>query len=79
MSVILLLYASSIGLTIFLDIGTQKHYQIVNISQMAESMGADKCKMVMGLNVFTREDVTSALKGKGKIDLNKFYFQVEKG
>ena len=47
--VILLFYANTIGLTIFLDIGTGKHRQIVNISQMAESMGADTCKMVLGL------------------------------
>lgn len=65
--VILLFYANTTGLTIFLDIGTGKHRQIVNISQMAESMGADNCKMVLGLYVFTGEDVTSSFKGKGKI------------
>ena len=65
--VILLFHAKTIGLTIFLDIGTGKHRQIVNVTQMAESMGADKCKMVLGLYVFTGEDVTSSFKGKGKI------------
>ncbi|XP_068234747.1 uncharacterized protein [Palaemon carinicauda] len=65
--VILLFHANTIGLTIFLDIGTGKHRQMVNISQTAESMGADKCKMVLGLYVFTGEDVTSSFKGKGKI------------
>ena len=65
--VILLFHVKTIGLTIFLDVGTGKHRQIVNVSQMAESMGADKCKMVLGLYVFTREDATSSFKGKGKI------------
>ena len=65
--VILLFHAKTIGLTIFLDIGTGKHRQIVNVTQMAESMGADKYKMVLGLYVFTGEDVTSSFKGKGKI------------
>ena len=65
--VILLFYVNTIGLAIFIDIGTGKYRQIVNISQMAESMGADKSKMVFGLHVFTGEDVTSSFKGKGKI------------
>ena len=65
--VILLFDAMTIGLTIFLDNGTGKHRQIVNVSQMAESMGSDKCKMVLGLHVFTGKNVTSSFKGKGKI------------
>ena len=65
--VILLFHAKTIGLTIFLAIGTGKHRQIVNVSQMAESMGADKYKMVLGLYLFTGQDVTSSFKGKGKI------------
>ena len=64
---ILLFYASSIALTIFIDIGTGKHRRIVNITQMAESMGVENCKMVLGLYVFTGEDVTSSFKGKGKV------------
>ena len=63
--VILLFHAKTIGLTVFLDTRTGK--QIVNVSQMVESMGADKYKMVLGLYVFTGEDVTSSFKGKGKI------------
>lgn len=64
---ILLIYANSIGISIFLDIGTGRHRKIITISEMAESMGADNCKMVLGLYVFTGEDVTSSFKGKGKI------------
>lgn len=65
--VILLFYAPSIGLTIFIDIGIGKHRKIVNVSEMAESMGTDKCSLVLGLYVFTGEDVTSSFKGKGKV------------
>ncbi|XP_068234228.1 uncharacterized protein [Palaemon carinicauda] len=52
--VILLFHYNTIGFTIFLDIGTGKHRQMVN-------------KMVLGLYVFTGEDITSSFKGKGKI------------
>ena len=65
--VILLFHAMTIGLTIFLDNGSGKRRQIVNVSQMAESMGADKCKMVPGLHAFTVKNVTSSFKRKGKI------------
>ncbi|XP_063959228.1 uncharacterized protein LOC135154916 [Lytechinus pictus] len=64
---ILLHYAQSIPITIYLDTGTGKHRQIVNVSELAESKGADYCTTVLGLFVFTGEDVTSAFKGKGKV------------
>ena len=64
---ILLHFAHAISLTIFLDFGTGKHRQIVNVSELAELKGADYCTMVLGLYVFTGEDVTSAFKGKGKV------------
>ncbi len=34
---------------------------------MAETKGADMCKIALGLYVFTGEEVTSSFKGKGKI------------
>ena len=64
---ILLHHAHSVALTIYLDTGTGKHCQIVNVSELAESKGADYCTTVLGLYVFTREDMTSAFKGKGKV------------
>ena len=64
---ILLHYAHSIPLTIYLDTGTGKHRQIVNVSEMSEPKGADHCTTMLGLYVFTGEDVTSAFKGKGKV------------
>ena len=68
---ILLHYAHSIPLTIYLDTGTGKHRQIVNVSEMSESKGADHCTTMLGLYVFTGEDVTSAFKGKRKVGLLK--------
>lgn len=64
---ILLHYAHSIPLTIYLDTGSGKHRQIVNVSELSESKGADYCTTMLGLYVFTGEDVTSAFKGKGKV------------
>lgn len=64
---ILLHHAPSIDLTIYLDTGTGKQRQIVNVSELAESKGAEYCTMTLGLYVFTGEDVTSAFKGKGKV------------
>ncbi|XP_072029165.1 uncharacterized protein [Amphiura filiformis] len=64
---ILLHHANSIPIAIYLDTGTGKHRQIVNVSELAQSKGADYCTTVLGLYVFTGEDVTSAFKGKGKV------------
>ena len=64
---ILLHYAHSIPLTIYLDTGSGKHRQIVNVSELSESKGADYYTTMLGLYVFTGEDVTSAFKGKGKV------------
>ena len=64
---ILLHHAHSIPLTIYLDTGTGKHRQIVNVSELAESKGPDYCTTILGMYVFTGEDVTSAFKGKGKV------------
>lgn len=65
--VILLHHAQSIALTIYLDIGTGKHRQIVNVNELAESKGAEYCTMILGFYVFTGEDAVSAFKGKGKV------------
>ena len=62
---ILLHYAHSIPLTINLDTGSGKHRQIVNVSELSESKGADYCSSMLGLYVFTGKYVTSAFKGKG--------------
>ena len=64
---ILLHHTPKISLTIYLDIGTGKHRQLINISELAESKGAEYCTTLLGLYVFTGEDVTSSFKGKGKV------------
>lgn len=66
---ILLHYAHSISLTIYLDTGDRR--QIVNVSELSESKGADYCTTMLGLYVCTGEDVTSAFQGKGKAELLK--------
>lgn len=64
---ILLHHASAIPLKIFLDTGSGKHRQLLNVTEIASSKGPDHCTMLLGLYVFTGEDVTSAFKGKGKV------------
>ena len=64
---IVLHYAHSIPITIYLDTGSRKHRQIINVSELSESKGADYYTALLGLYLFTGEDVTSALKGKGKV------------
>lgn len=64
---ILLHYAASIPINIYLDTGTGKNRKLVNVTELADSMGAEYCTAVLGLYVFTGEDVTSAFKGKGKV------------
>ena len=64
---ILLHHAQSIALTVFLDIGTGKHRQLVNVSKAAESLGVNYGNMLLGLYAFTGEDATSVFKEKGKI------------
>lgn len=64
---ILLHYVHSIPITIYLDTGSRKHRQIINVSELSESKGADYYTALLGLYLFTGEDVPSALKGKGKV------------
>lgn len=64
---ILLYHAHAIKLTVYLDTGSGKHRQLVNLSELAESLGEDYCATLLGFYVFTGEDCTSAFKGKGKI------------
>ena len=63
---ILLHHVASINLVIYIDIGTKKR-EIINITELAGNLGADYCTTLLGLYIFTGEDVTSAFKGKGKV------------
>ncbi|XP_049337187.1 uncharacterized protein LOC111196954 [Astyanax mexicanus] len=64
---ILLYHASRINLTILLDHGTGLHRKLVNVSELAESLGSEYCSTLLGYYVFSGEDCTSAFKGKGKV------------
>ena len=57
---ILLHHTQSIALTLFLDIDTGKHRQLVNVINASESLGVNYCNMLLGLYIFTDEDATSA-------------------
>ena len=64
---ILLHHSHSINLTIYLDTGTGKHRQLINVTELAESLGSEYCCTLLGYYVYTGEDCTSAFKGKGKV------------
>ena len=64
--VILLHHAPSVNTTIFLDTGTGNKRNIINVTDLANSKGADYCTSLLGLYVFTG-DITSGFKGKGKV------------
>ena len=51
----------------FTDTGSGKHRRLVNVSDLAESLGKSYCAALLGLYVFTGEDCTSSFKGKGKV------------
>ena len=52
---------------IYLDTGSGKHRQLVNLTELAESLGEGYWATLLGFYVFTGEDCTSAFKGKGKV------------
>ena len=64
---ILLLHAHDLTLTVYLDTGTGKHRQLINISEMASELGKNWCSTLLGFYVYSGEDCTSAFKGKGKV------------
>ena len=73
---ILLHDAQNIPLTVYVDIGTGKNRTLVNVSDLADSLGNDYCTMALGLYVYTGENATSAFRGKGKLGpLKKFQSQ----
>ena len=65
--VILLYHAHTIILTIYLDTGLGKHRKLINLSDLAASLGESYCETLLGFYVFTGEDCTSSFKGKGKV------------
>ena len=65
--IILLYHAHTINLTIYLDTGLGKHCKLINLSDLAASLGESYCETLLGFYVFTGEDCTSSFKGKGKV------------
>ena len=64
---ILLYHAHTIKLTEYLATGSWKHRQLINLSDLAVSLGEDYCATLLGVYVFRGEDCTSAFEGKGKV------------
>ena len=64
---ILLAFASSLAIIIYLDTGTGKSRQLINVSNLAEECGEDWCWTMLTLYIFTGDDANSAFKGKEKI------------
>ena len=65
---ILLFHAHDFNIEIFLDIGSGKNRQLINVTMKAKNLGKEWCSALMGIYVFTGEDCTSAFKGKGKVN-----------
>ncbi|KAJ8348897.1 hypothetical protein SKAU_G00274860 [Synaphobranchus kaupii] len=64
---ILLYHAQNIKLTVYIDIGTGRGRQLVNVSQLATDLGPEYCDTLLGYYVFSVEDCTSSFKGKRKV------------
>ena len=62
----LLHHAASVNLTVYGDIGVGPKRKLYNISELAAASGPDLCTSLLGLHVFTGEDMTSAFEGRGK-------------
>ena len=60
---ILLHHALSIPINIYLDTGCGQQRQLVNVTNIASSRGQEQCTMLLGLYVFTKEDVNSTEEG----------------
>lgn len=64
---ILMHFAKSLDIVVFLDTGSGKSCKLINVSELAETSGQEYCSTLLGMYVFTGEDSTSAFKGKGKV------------
>lgn len=61
----LLHHADAINLFIFLDTGMGSHCQLVNVTELATSLGQLYCSILLGYYVVSGEDCTRDFKGKG--------------
>ena len=54
-------------LTVYHDTWSGKPQQLINLSDLAVSLGEDYCATLLGVYVFRGEDCTSAFIGKGEV------------
>ena len=52
--------------TIYLDFGTEKNHQLINISELAEELGKECCALLY-FCVLMDKSYTNAFKGRGKV------------
>ena len=65
---ILLKYASSFEITIYLDMWTKNNRKMINVSEVASDLGEEYCDALLGMHAFTGDDANCAFKGKGKLN-----------
>ena len=64
---ILLHYCHNLKITVYLDTGCGRKRRLINITELAKSLGKEFSNVLLRFYVFTGEDCTSAFKGKGKV------------
>ena len=64
---ILLFHVHDLEITIYVDIGIGKKRRLINVSELASTLGKEWCTTLFGFYVFTAEDCASAFKRKGKV------------
>ena len=52
-----------------------KNQRLINMSALSDEIGKDWCAVLLPFYVFTGEDCTSALKGKGKVAPQKKFIE----
>ena len=65
--VVLLHYASSLKIKIYLDTGIGQNRWHIDITVLTKSLGSDNVMALIGLYMFTGNDCNSAFRGKGKV------------
>ena len=62
---ILLHHANILDITLVFDTGKSNLKRLINITELAESLGSRKCTATMSLHIFTGCDTTRSFKGIG--------------
>ena len=63
----LLFHTQDLEITIYVDTGTRTKRRLVNVPELASTLGKEWCTTLLGFYVFTGEDCASTFKGKGKV------------